>query len=171
MIYRRDWRTYGAALRFVLIMAVVFGLTAGPLLIKPPLVGALFGVASASVDFSLMTALIGAVEIFLPRTAFGRRLLGGPFLVVDLAKAAVYLVVVIVVLGGRVGPRVVLPAFSPEMAQQILAQAETHFPRGLLIVVTAMVTFLMVMLRNASQLVGERTFRDIVRGHYHRPRD
>lgn len=170
MIYRRQWQTYGAALRFVLIMAVVFGLTAGPLLIKPPLVGALFGVASASVDFSLMMAVIGAIEIFLPRTAFGRRLLARPFLGVVLAKAAVYLAVVVVVLGGRIGPRVVLPAFGPEMAQHILAQGEAHFPRGLLIVITAMVTVLMVMLRHAAQLVGERSFRDIARGRYHRPR-
>src|SRR5512135_1614050 len=131
------------------MMALVFGLTAGSMLIQPPLVGALFGVASASVDFSLMMALIGAVEIFLPSTAFGRRVLVRPFLVVVLAKAVVYLAVVILVLGGRVGPRVVLPAFGPELAQQILVQGEAHFPRGLLIVITAMVTFLLVMLRNA----------------------
>ena len=170
MIYRRQWRVYASAVRYAVIMGVVFGSTAGSLLIEPPLMGALFGVASATLDFSLMMAVIGAMEIFLPRTELGRRLLGGPFLITVLAKAVAYLAVVVVVLGGRIGPRVTLLAFSPDIARQIVAQAEAHFPRGLLIVITAMVIFLMVMLRNASQLVGERTFRDIVRGRYHRPR-
>src|SRR5207247_509537 len=93
-----------------------------------------------------------------------------PFLVVVLAKALVYLAVVVLVIGGRLGPRVAMLAASPETAQLLAAQIDTAFPRGLLIVVASLVTFLLVLLRHASQIVGERSFRDIMRGRYHRPR-
>ncbi len=117
-----------------------------------------------------MMALIGGTETFLPRTRLGRWLAQRPFLVTVLAKAIAYLAVLFVVIGGRVGPRIALFFASPEVARQLATQAEAGLPRGLLIVMAAMTVFLLVMLRNASQLVGERSFRDIVLGRYHRPR-
>ena len=167
---RRQWLSYGRALRFAAVMTGFFGMVAGGLMIKPPLQGALFGIASGTLDGSLMMAMIGAVEIFFPRTHAGRALARLPFLVSVLCKAVVYLAVLGLVIGGRLGPQIVLLAASPEIAQQLVVQAEAGFPRGLLITVAAMTVFLMVMLRNASQLVGEQTFRDIVYGRYHRPR-
>ena len=56
------------------------------------------------------------------------------------------------------------------LAPQLAAQVASGFPRDLMIVVAALVTFLLVLLRHAAQIVGERSFRDIVRGRYHRPR-
>ena len=167
---RRQWQIYGRALRFAAAMTAFFGMVAGGLIIKPPLHGALFGIASGAVDGSLMMGLIGAVEIFFPRTRAGRALARLPFLVTVLCKAAAYLAVLGLVIGGRLGPQIVLQAASPEVALQIITQAEAGFPRGLLITVAAMIVFLMVMLRNASQLVGDQTFRAIVFGRYHRPR-
>jgi adenylate cyclase len=43
-------------------------------------------------------------------------------------------------------------------------------PRGLIAVVTAMTVTLMLMLRQATQIVGDRSFRSIILGRYHRPR-
>ena len=165
MIYRRHWREYGAAIRFAAILGLVFGIVAGAAVLKPPLMGALFGAVSAVTDFTAGMAMIGAIEIFVPRTTLGRRLLARPFFVVVLAKAAAYLAVVGLVIGGRLGPSVVALAGGPLVAAQIDGQ-----PRGLLIVIASMLTFLLVMLRHASQIIGERSFRDIMRGRYHRPR-
>ena len=170
MIYRRHWREYGAAIRFAAILGLAFGAAAGATVIKPPLTGALFVAVSATTEAAVGTAMIGAIELLLPRMPAARRLFAQPFLVVVLAKALVYLAVLVLVFGGRLGPRVALLAASPETAQLLAAQIETGFPRGLLIAVASLVTFLLVMLRHASQIVGERSFRDIMRGRYHRPR-
>ena len=56
------------------------------------------------------------------------------------------------------------------LAPQLTAQVASGFPRDLMIVVAALATFLLVLLRHAAQIVGERSFRDIVRGRYQRPR-
>jgi adenylate cyclase len=170
LIYRRHWREYGAAIRFAAILGLAFGVPAGAAVIKPPLAGALFGAVSAVTDFVTGMAMIGALEIFVPRTAVGHRLLARPFLVVVLAKAAAYLAVVGLVIGGRLGPQVAMLATGPELAHQLAVQIEAGFPRGLLIVIASLVTFLLVMLRHAALIVGERSFRDIMRGRYHRPR-
>jgi adenylate cyclase len=167
---RRLWLSFGSAMRFALVMGVVFGLSAGAVALKPPLVGAVFGLLSACMDFALMMAAIGAFEIFGLRTAAGRRFLALPFLVTVLVKAVLYLAVLVAVIGGRIGPSFALLFFSPGIAKQLVAQAEPTFLRGFLIVVAAIVVFLLVALRNAAQLVGERTFREIVFGRYHRPR-
>ena len=170
MIHRRHWREYGAAIRFAAILGLAFGVAAGAAVLKPPLTGALFGAVSGVTDFATGMAMIGALEIFVPRTSFGRRLLAQPFLVVVLGKAVAYLAVVGLVIGGRLGPQVALLAASPALAPQLAAQVAIGFPRDLMIVVGALVTALLVMLRHAAQIVGERSFRDIVRGRYHRPR-
>ena len=170
MIYRSHWQEYGAAIRFAAKLGLAFGIAAGAVVIKPPLTGALFGALSGVTDFAAGMALIGAIEIFLPRTAFGRRLLARPFLIVVLGKAAAYLVIVGLVIGGRLGPQVALLMAGTELAPQLAAQVATGFPRDLMIVVGALVTALLVMLRHAAQIVGERSFRDIIRGRYHRPR-
>lgn len=170
MIYRRHWQEYGAAVRFAAILGLVFGVAAGAVVIKPPLTGALFGALSGVTDFATVMALIGAFEIFVPRTVFGRRLLAQPFLVVVIGKAVAYLVIVGLVIGGRLGPQVAILAAGPALAPQLAAQVATGFPRDLMIVVGALVTALLVMLHQAVQIVGERSFRDILLGRYHRPR-
>ena len=70
---RRHWVNYGSALRFAAIFGGVFGATAGAVMLRPPLAGALFGLVSAVVDSLAIMALIGAMEIFGPRTRFGPR--------------------------------------------------------------------------------------------------
>jgi len=170
LIHRRHWQEYGAAIRFATKLGLAFGIAAGTVVIRPPLAGALFGAISGVTDFAAGMAMIGAIEIFLPRTAFGRRLLARPFLIVVLGKAAAYLVIVGLVIGGRLGPQVALLLAGTELAPQLAAQVATGFPRDLMIVVAALVTFLLVLLRHAAPIVGERSFRDIIRGRYHRPR-
>ena len=169
MINRRHWREYLAAIRFAAVLGLFFGLAAGAAMLKPPLAGALFGAVSAVTDFSVGMAMIGAMEILLPRTAPGRRLLAQSFLIVVLVKALAYLAVVFLVIGGRLGPAVVGLLGGGQVAAHILEQIDAAFPRGLIIVFAALITFLLVVLRHASQIIGEQSFRDIMRGRYHRP--
>ena len=70
LIYRRHWREYGAAIRFAAILGLAFGTAAGAAVIQPPLSGALFGAMSGVTDFVTGMAMIGALEIFVPRTAY-----------------------------------------------------------------------------------------------------
>jgi adenylate cyclase len=167
---RMLWIQYGRAVLFALLLGLFVGSITGALLIRPPLTGALLGMASSVIDFALIMGLIGGVEIFLPRTPAGRWLAARPFLLTVLFKAVIYLAVLGAVLGGRVGPRLLSALIAPETARLFARQGEAGFPRGLLITLGAVITFLMVMLRNAAQLVGDRSFRDIVFGRYHRPR-
>ena len=167
---RQQWHSYLIALRFGAVMGAVFGVMAGAAMIKPPLAGALFGAIAGAVDFTFGMAFIGAAEIFLPRTRVGRVLARLPFLVSVFIKAAAYFLVVFVQIGGRIGPQVVGFLFGPQVSAQIDAQIDAAFPLGLSVVVGMMVTLLLVLLRQAAQLVGERTFRMIIRGRYRRPR-
>jgi len=167
---RRQWREYFGAILFAVILGAGFGAAAGAAAIRPLSTGALYGMLSGVADFGTGMAMIAAVEIFVLRTAFGRRLLAGPFLAVVLAKAAAYLGVIVLLAGSRYGPRVALLAASPEVAPQLAAQIDAALPRGLLIAVAALVTVLLVMLRHATLIIGEGSFRDILRGRYHRPR-
>ena len=170
MIYRRYWREYGAAILFAAILGLAFGVAAGGAMIKPPLTGALFAAIAAATDMAVGVAMIGAIEIFLPRIPAGRRLFTQPFLVVVVFKALAYLAIVTVVIGSRLGPRVSFLLASPETVELLAPQIDAVFPRGLVIAVASLVTVLLVLLRHASQIVGERNFRDILRGRYHRPR-
>ncbi|MDI1336068.1 MAG: adenylate/guanylate cyclase domain-containing protein [Lacunisphaera sp.] len=115
-------------------------------------------------------ALIGGAETFLPRTRLGRALARMPFLAAVAVKAAAYLAVVLAVVGGRLGPSVALLTVDAGTAQLMGAQFESNLPRGLLIPVATLFVLLLVTLRQATQLVGERTMRDIVYGRYRRPR-
>jgi len=122
LIHRCHWREYGAAIRFAAKLGLAFGIAAGAVAIKPPLAGALFGAMSGVTDFATGMAMVGAIEIFLPRTAFGRRLLARPFLIVVLGKAAAYLAIVGLVIGGRLGPQVAGLVAGAELAPQLAAQ-------------------------------------------------
>jgi adenylate cyclase len=166
---RQQWQSYGVALRLAVILGGSFGIVAGAVMLKPPLAGALFGFISGVVDFTVGMAFIGAAEIFLPRTRLGRALIRLPFFASVLIKAAAYFLVVLVVIGGRLGPHAAGLVGGGDVAAQI-AQIDAAFPRSLAVVVAAMVTLLLVLLRQASQLVGERTFRMVMRGRYRRPR-
>ena len=128
---RQQWLSYAVALRFAAILGGFFGVAAGAVMIKPPLAGALFGFISGVVDFTVGMAFIGAAEIFLPRTRLGRALARLPFFASVLIKAAAYLLVVLAVIGGRLGPHVVGFVGGPEVAAQIAAQIDAAFPRGL----------------------------------------
>ncbi len=167
---RHLWRIYTDRLLYAAVVGVVFGLAMGGLAMKPALLGAGLGAMSGLIDVTALMAIIGGAETFLPRTRLGRALARAPFLVAIAVKTAAYLAVVVAVVGGRLGPNLALLTVDADTAQLLAAQLESNLPRRLLIPVTTLVVFLLVVLRQATLLVGERTMRDIVLGRYRRPR-
>ena len=167
---RRQWRIYVAAQIFAALTGAAFGLAAGGVMLKPPLLGAALGALSAVVDSVAMMTFIGGAEIFLPRTRLGRALGRAPVLAVLAGKLVLYSTVVLAVVGGRLGPHVAVLALDPETAAGIAAQVEAGFPRGVLAAAAAVIVFLMVLLRQTTLLIGERTARQIMLGRYRQPR-
>lgn len=167
---RRQWLMYGGGLRFAAVLGVVFGVTAGAMLLEPPLVGAVFGAASTTIDICVMMALIGGAEVFGPRTPLGRVLSRAPFSLELATKIIAYMAVVTAVIGLRLGPKIAASAVNPELARSLLAQIETAYPRTLAILLSGLITVLMVMLGQAARIVGDRTQRAIALGRYREPR-
>lgn len=167
---RRQWRDYCWSLLLAVLIGAGFGLLAGGLMLEPPLLGAALGAMSAMVDGFVMMAFIGAAEIFVPRTRPGRALARAPFLASFAVKALVYSAVVAAVVYGRLGPHVVVIAVDADTGRLFAAQLDPALPRGLLAAIAAVIVSLLILLRQAALVVGERTARDIWLGRYRRPR-
>jgi adenylate cyclase len=156
-------RTLGAT---VVIGAVVGGANSSGFH-DAPLLGA-FGGATNSVI--LIVAILGA-EIFLPPTRLGHALERVAFLVTFAMKFLVYGTLVVLVVGGRPGGRLVRAVAAmllrPDLAQAMYVQ---RAPRAVLMASTFLLLGAAILVLQLARLVGERTLRDIVLGHYHRPR-
>jgi len=166
---RRHWQNYGSAMRFAVILSTFFGAIAGAAIFKPPLLGAAITALSGLVDGSVLMALIGGVEIFLPRTRLGRWFAQRPFLAALGFKAVLYTAVIVAVVGGQLGPRTAVLCLDGPTALAMAEQFRTLQP-GLMATMAAYITLLLIMLRQSVQIVGERTARAIALGRYHRPR-
>ena len=166
----RQWRVLWVGVRFAALIGGAFGAAAGAATLKPTLLGAALGALSGVVDSTTLMATIGGVEIFLPRTRLGRALAKMPLLAVLAAKFSVYFAIVVLVVGWRLGAHVAYLTLDPVTAQGIAEQVRSGLPPGLMVAVGALVTSFMLLLRQASQLIGDRTARETVLGRYHRPR-
>jgi adenylate cyclase len=167
---KRQWQVYGRAIRFAAVLGAVFGAAIGAASFKPLLLGAAFAGLSAIVYAVILMGSLGAVEIFAPRTRFGQALDRAPFFALVAAKCVIYLAVVMLVVGNKVGPQVALLAFDAETARLLAAQVDSTIPRGVAVTVAAMMVSFTVLVRQATLLIGERNLRDIMLGRYRRPR-
>jgi adenylate cyclase len=167
---RHQWLVFGVSMRFAVLLGAVFGVFAGAASFQPPLAGAAFGALSTAIYAFVLMGLLGGAEIFLPTTHFGRALGRAPFFAVVAVKSVVYSAVVVAVVVGKLGPHIALLAFDADLAAGFDAQLQSKLPRGYVAAVLALSGFFMVLLRHAAQLIGERSFRDIVLGRYRRPR-
>jgi adenylate cyclase len=118
----------------------------------------------------LMGAILGA-EILLPPTRLGHALERAPFLVTLAMKFLVYGTLIVLVVGGRPGGRLVRPVaamlLSPDLAEAMYVQ---RAPRAVLMASTFLLLGNAIFVLQMGRLVGERTLRDIVFGRYHRSR-
>jgi len=156
-------------MRLAAILSGFFGAVAGAATFKPPLLGAAMVGISGLVDGCLVMALIGGTEIFLPRTRLGQWLAQRPFLAALGFKAILYSGILAAMLVAQLGPAVAVALLEGEEAKAIRAQFDV-LPLGLLAALAAYITLLLLMLRQMTQIVGERTARAVILGRYHRPR-
>ena len=160
-------RTLGAA---VVIGAVVGGAN-GSGFSDAPLLGTMLGAfGGATNGVILMGAILGA-EILLPPTRLGHALERAPFLVTFAMKFLVYGTLIVLVVGGRPGGRLVRAVaamlLSPDLAEAMYVQ---RAPRAVLMASTFLLLGNAIFVLQMGRLVGERTLRDIVFGRYHRSR-
>ncbi|MBI3371985.1 MAG: adenylate/guanylate cyclase domain-containing protein [Betaproteobacteria bacterium] len=166
-------RRAGLLLSWIQLGAVggaLFGAAAGAAVLDPPLLGASLAALSGAIDGMTLTTLIIGSEIFLPRTRLGRALDRSPFLVTFATKSIVYSLVIIALIGGRFGTRLVGLLIGTELALVFRSQIRTGLPWGLVVAIAFLVTPLLYLLRQLGKVIGDRTFRDIALGRYHRPR-
>jgi adenylate cyclase len=163
-------RAYLLRLPWVAAIGALVGAAVGAAAIEPRLTGAGMGALSGMIDFLALALLIGGAETFLPQTRLGRILERSPFLAVFALKSLLYGVIIVAVIGGRLGPFLIAAVIGPERAQPIHAQVVANMPLGLLVPLAFLVTALFILLHQLGQLVGDRALRDIVLGRYHRAR-
>ena len=167
----RQTRFFFFALRLGALIGTVFGMAAGAAVLDPPLFGAALGALSGAIEGTTLMALIGGAEIFLPRTRIGRALERAPFLVTLAVKLLAYGAVILLVVGGRLGPRLASYTLGGEFAQAFDEQVRTRIPAALVVVVDGVFVSFLALVRQLGDLVGsQRTLRDIVLGRYRRPR-
>jgi len=159
-----------ARLRGSAVIGVLFGAASGGALLSPALKGAGLGAISGAIDFVTLAFLIGGAETFLPRTRLGRAFERAPFLVGLAVKAIAYSLVIVCVVGGRLGPHMVALIFGGDETRAMLQQVDRSLPLGLVLPVAFLVTFFFLLVHQLRFLVGERALRDIVWGRYHRAR-
>lgn len=137
-----------------------------------PLLGASLGaLAGATTGVILVGAILGT-EIFLPSTRLGHALERAPFLVTFATKLLVYGAVIVLVIVSRVSSHFVgavtailpIPDLATVMSAQIAAPRAPRLERGFLLLGFA------IFMLQMSRLVGERNFRDVLLGRYHRSR-
>ncbi|MDP1591508.1 MAG: hypothetical protein Q8M07_27375, partial [Prosthecobacter sp.] len=165
----RLWQNYASAMRLAAVLSTFFGAIAGAATFKPPLLGATMVGISSLVDGCVVMALIGGVEIFLPRTSLGNWLARQRFMVALGLKTVLYSAILAAMFGGQLGPTVAVSFLKGAEAVSIKAQFDA-VPLGVLAALAGYITLLLLMLRQTTQIVGERTARSIMLGRYHRPR-
>jgi adenylate cyclase len=137
-----------------------------------PLLGASLGAVAGATTAALLAGAILGTEIFLPSTRFGHALERAPFLVTFATKLLVYGTVIVLIVGSRLSWRLVgavtviwpAPELASVVSAQIAAPWAPRLERAFLLLGFA------ILMVQMSRLVGERTFRDIVLGRYHRSR-
>jgi adenylate cyclase len=149
------------------VIGAVFGSAGGVGFGAAPLPGAILGGVSGVLNGVMLIGPIAAAEIFLPPTRLGHALDRAPFLLTFALKVLVYGVVIVCVVGGRLGRRLAAPvlALDPAVTSYVLERPATQQ----MAIAFLIVGFGILMLQ-VARLVGDRTLRDIALGRYHRSR-
>ena len=152
-------------------IGAVFGGTTGSGFRDTPLLGAMLGALAGVINGVTMVGVILGAEIFFSPTRLGHALERVPFLLTFATKLLVYGSVIMLVVGGGLGWRVVAAApiaRSPDIAAAISEHIKT--PAAPRMARTFFLVVLGIFMLQMSRLIGERTLRDIVFGRYHRSR-
>jgi len=153
------------------VIGAVVGVANGSGFRGAPLLGAMVGALSgATTGVLLLGAIIGA-EIFFPPTRLGHALDRAPFLVTLAIKLLVYGTLMVLVVGGRPGGRLVGAVAAMPLGSDLAEAIYAHMaPSALLIATLFLLIGNAIFVLQMIHLVGERTLLDIVFSRYHRSR-
>ena len=158
------------ALSVGVVIGAMLGGASGSVFRDAPLLGAILGALSGIINVVIVLGAIGGTEIFLPPMRLGHALERAPFLMTFGIKLLVYGTVIVLVLGGDLGPRLAAAVLlSPDVARE-LEQVSHLIPTAPLLARAFLLMFFFILLLQLGRLIGERTLRDIMLGRYHRAR-
>src|SRR5258705_10654322 len=136
-----------------------------------PLGGALVGAGAGALNGLMLAGTVIAAEIFLPRTRLGHALDRAPFVVALALRLLVYGVVVVAVIGGRLGRRLAVafaqPVLGPDPA---LTGPIVGSPAAQQVMAAGGMLGAGILLLQIGRLLAGQTLPEIVLGRYQRAR-
>ncbi len=159
-------------LGWAVVISSVLGGTSGFVFRDAPLLGAIQGALGGAINAVIVIGAISSAEIFLRPTRLGDALERAPFLVTFAVKLLVYGSVIVLVVGGKPGPRLAAigaaSVLGPDLAWAIYGEIKgpTAHAMAMWLFGVGVAIFVLQM----GRLIGYRTLGDILFGRYHRPR-
>jgi adenylate cyclase len=153
------------------VVGAVFGSAGGVGFRPAPLPGAILGGLGGLLNGLILIGPIAAAEIFLPQTRLGHTLDRRPFLLTFVLKVLVYGIVIVCVIGGRLGRHLAVALAAPLLApDSAVARYVLDRPATQQTAITFVIVGAGILMLQVARLVGDRTLRDIALGRYHRSR-
>jgi adenylate cyclase len=152
------------------VVGAVFGGAGGVGFRADPIAGAILGSVGGLLNGVMLVGLIAAAEIFLPPTRLGHALERAPFALTFLLKLFGYSVLIVSVIGGRLGRRLAVALGDSLASDPAVAQYTLDRPAAQQMAISLLLVGAGILLLQMARLVGDRTLRDIVLGRYHRSR-
>jgi len=159
------------ALGGTVVIGAVVGGANGSGFRDAPLLAAMLGAFGGVTNGVILVGAILGAEIFLPPTRIGHALERMPFLVTFAMKFLVYGTLIVLVIEGRPGGRLVRAVAAMLLSTDLVeAMYVQRAPRAVLMASTFLLLSYAIFMLQMGRLVGERTLRNIVFGRYHRSR-
>src|SRR5262245_20773290 len=153
------------------VVGGVFGGAGGVGFRPAPLSGALLGAVGGTLNAVMLIGPIAAAGIFLPPTRLGHALERAPFLLTFVLKVLAYGIVIVCVIGGRLGRRLAAALAGPILAPDpAVATYVLNRPVAQQMTITFVIVGVGILMLQLARLVEDRTLRDIALGRYHRSR-
>jgi adenylate cyclase len=149
------------------LVGALFGAAIGQTYQQTALTTFLIGPFIGVIHGGIISAFISGVELFFPRTAWGRALRRAAFSVTLLIKAPVYILLVLGIEYFRVGEQVAA-AFGLIQAVEPMNLSDPMTVLSIVFSIFFIIIFIQTMQIN--QIMGHGTLFRFVFGYYHRPR-
>ncbi len=154
---KRRVRIFGWVVATGTLIGIIYGSLIGWAGWKQTLIGGCIG----AIHGVTISSCIGLLEIFVVRTAIGRKIEQAPLVISIVTKGLIYGMVITAVELGNIGEVVILGKASDPLTASAFAPMS--------IVFSFSITFTICFLLQISRLVGGRTMGNLVLGRYHRP--
>ena len=144
------------------VIGAVFGSAGGVGSGTAPLSGSILGGVGGVLNGVMVIGPVAAAEIFLPSTRLGHALERAPFLLTFVLKVSVYGIVIVCVIGGRLGRRLAVALAAPVMAlDPTVASYVLHRPVAQQMAITFLIVGVGILMLQVARLVERRRLVDL----------